>query len=48
MDHLSIVSGKVEMVDTSFDVRSDIRPGSDPDKYSKTLKKFHKTLLEKR
>ena len=47
MVHLSIVSGKAGMVDTSFDVRSDIRPGSDPDKYSKTLKQFHKTLWSK-
>ena len=35
------------MVDVNFDVRSDIRPGSDPDKYSKTLKQFHKTLWSK-
>ena len=47
MVHLSIVSGEAGMVDTSFDVRSDIRPGSDPDKYSKTLKQFHKTLWSK-
>ena len=35
------------MVNTSFDVRSDIPPGADPDKYSKTLRLFHKTLWSK-
>lgn len=35
------------MIDTTFDVRSDVRPGSDPDKYSKTLKRFHKELWSK-
>ena len=35
------------MVNTSFDVRSDIRPGTDPDKYSKTLRLYHRTLWSK-
>ena len=35
------------MVDTAFDVRSDVRPGADTDKYSKTLKQFHKELWSK-
>nr|BDD46369.1 hypothetical protein 3 [Alphaproteobacteria bacterium] len=34
-------------IDVNYDVRSDIRPGSDPDKYSKTLKRFHKALWSK-
>ena len=35
------------MIDTQYDVRTDIRPGADPDKYSKTLKRFHKELWSK-
>ena len=35
------------MIDTSYDVRTDVRPGADPDKYSKTLRRFHKALWSK-
>ena len=34
-------------VDIYFDVRSDIRPGSDPDKHSQQLRRFHKNLWSK-
>ena len=35
------------MIDIDFDVRSDIKAGSDPDKYSLRLKQFHKQLWSK-
>jgi hypothetical protein len=34
-------------IDISFDVRSDVPLGADPDKYSKTLKQYHKILWSK-
>lgn len=34
-------------VDIYFDVRTDVRPGSDPDKYSKKLRGCHKRLWSK-
>jgi len=34
-------------IDISFDVRSDVPLGTDPDKYSKTLKRYHKILWSK-
>ena len=35
------------MIDIHLDVRSDIKQGADPDKYSKTLRAFHKELWSK-
>ena len=34
-------------IDISLDVRSDVRPGADPDKHSKKLRGFHKKLWSK-
>lgn len=34
-------------IDTSFDFRSDTPPGKDPDKFSPTLRKYHKLLWSK-
>jgi len=35
------------MLDTTFDFRTDTPKGKDPDKYSKTLKKYHQALWSK-
>lgn len=34
-------------IDTTFDFRADTPPGKDPDKYSPTLRKYHKLLWSK-
>ena len=34
-------------IDTTFDFRSDTPPGKDPDKYSSTLRSYHKKLWSK-
>jgi hypothetical protein len=34
-------------IDTTFDFRSDTPPGRDPDKYSPTLRRYHKLLWSK-
>ena len=34
-------------IDTTFDFRSDTPPGKDPDKYSPTLRRYHKHLWSK-
>ena len=34
-------------IDPNFDFRSDVKPGQDPDKYSKTLQAYHKKLWSK-
>ena len=34
-------------IDTTFDFRSDSPPGKDPDKFSPTLRKYHKLLWSK-
>lgn len=36
-----------DMIDVTFDFRTDTPKGHDPDKYSKTLKKYHQTLWSK-
>jgi len=35
------------LIDITYDMRSDVPKGSDPDKYSKTLKSYHKKLWSK-
>ncbi len=35
------------MIDTTFDVYSDTRPGGDPDQQSATLRRFHALLWSK-
>src|SRR5688572_305769 len=37
-----------ELIDTSFDFRSDTPAGKDPDTHSKTLRRYHKLLWSKR
>jgi len=39
--------GSCEPIDVSFDFRSDTPPGRDPDKYSPTLRRYHKLLWSK-
>ena len=36
-----------EVIDTTFDFRSDTSPGGDPDKLSPTLRRYHKLLWSK-
>ncbi|TBN58569.1 hypothetical protein EYE40_07310 [Glaciihabitans arcticus] len=36
-----------EIVDTDFDLRSDLRGGKDPDRFSPTLRKYHRILWSK-
>ena len=41
------VTRKKMTIDPNFDFRSDVKPGQDPDKYSKTLQAYHKKLWSK-
>jgi hypothetical protein len=34
-------------IDPTFDFHTEIPPGADPDKYSKTLRQYHKELQSK-
>jgi hypothetical protein len=40
-------SSVVDMIDTTFDFRSDTPPGLDPDTYSPTLRRYHRLLWSK-
>lgn len=44
---LEDVAGQSMRIDTSFDFRTDTPPGKDPDKYSSTLRRYHRLLWSK-